>query len=209
VTVAPQHRKASSADTVRRCTQNTLMFPRGSKTVAHAFDIDRQALPASSHRRSRGPVPIRVFCVHRLAASALKFLLCGAAGRCWRTHRQARVAANASAATPWHCACMAPRFGCGQRLRCVILRRKDYHSTPSRSPPPSWPAPDPAVADPPQFANDAIPVSNQCHDSQSGRSQSQPRGRRSPHHPDTLIGVIFDPSSPSPAINPRCPNGNA
>jgi hypothetical protein len=120
VTVAPQHRKASSADAVRRCTQNTLMFPRGSKTVAHAFDIDRQALPASSHRRSRGPVPIRVFCVHRLAASALKFLLCGAAGRCWRTHCQARVAANASAATPWHCACMAPRVGCGQRLRCVL-----------------------------------------------------------------------------------------
>jgi hypothetical protein len=96
VTVAPQHRKESSADVVRRCTQNTLMLPCSSKTVDHAFDIDGHALPASSHRRSRGPVPIGVFCVHRLPASALKFLLCGAAGRCWRTHCQARVAAHAS-----------------------------------------------------------------------------------------------------------------
>jgi hypothetical protein len=96
VTVAPQHRKESSADVVRRCTQNTLMLPCGSKTVDHAFDIDGHALPTSSHRRSRSPVPIRVFCVHRLAASALKLLLCGAAGRCWRTHCQARVAAHAS-----------------------------------------------------------------------------------------------------------------
>jgi hypothetical protein len=78
-TVAPQHRKAFSADAVRRCTQNTLMLPCGSKTVDHAFDIDGHALSASSHRRTRGPVPIRVFCVHRLTASALKFLLlrCG------------------------------------------------------------------------------------------------------------------------------------
>jgi hypothetical protein len=30
--------------------------------------------------------------VYRLAASALKFLLCGAADRCWRTHCKARVA---------------------------------------------------------------------------------------------------------------------
>jgi hypothetical protein len=110
VTMAPQHRKESSADVVRRCTQNTLMLPCGSKTVDHAFDIDGHALPASSHRRSRGPVPIGVFCVHRLAASAPKFLLCGAAGRCWRTHCQARVAAHASGATPWHCASMAPPF---------------------------------------------------------------------------------------------------
>ena len=92
-----------------------------SKTIGHAFDIDGHALPASSHRRSRGPVPIRVFCVHRLAASALRFLLCGAAGRCWRTHCQARVAAHASGATPSHCACIAPRFCCGQRLRCAFV----------------------------------------------------------------------------------------
>ena len=59
--------------------------------------------------------------VHRLAASALKFLLCGAAGRCWRTHCQARVAAHASGATPSHCACIAPRFCCGQRLRCAFV----------------------------------------------------------------------------------------
>ena len=110
VTVAPQHRKESNADAERRCTQNTLMLPCGSKTVAHAFDIDGHALPASNHRRSRGPVPIRVFCVHRLAASALRFLLCGAADRCWRTHCQARVGAHASGATPWHSACMAPRL---------------------------------------------------------------------------------------------------
>jgi hypothetical protein len=50
-------------------------------------------------------------------ASALKFLLCGAAGRCWRTHWQSQH--TLSGATPWHCACMVPRFGCGQRLRCV------------------------------------------------------------------------------------------
>jgi hypothetical protein len=78
-TVAPQHRKESSADAVRRCTQNTLILPCCSKTVDHAFDIDGRALPASSHRRPRGTVPIGVFCVHRLSASALKFLLCGAA----------------------------------------------------------------------------------------------------------------------------------
>ena len=120
VTVAPQHRKESSGDTVRRCTQNTLMLPCGSKTVDHAFDIDGHALPASSHRWSGGAVPIRVFCVHHLPASALRFLLCGAADRCWRTHCQARVGAHASGATPWRGACMAPRFGCGQRLRCVL-----------------------------------------------------------------------------------------
>src|SRR3984885_16330604 len=84
------------------------MLPCGSKTVDHAFDIDGHALPAPSHRWSRRPVPIRVFCVHRLAASALRFLLCGAADRCWRTHCQARVGAHASGATPWHSACMAP-----------------------------------------------------------------------------------------------------
>ena len=39
VTVAPQHRKESSADAVRRCTQNTLMLPCGSKTVDHATDM--------------------------------------------------------------------------------------------------------------------------------------------------------------------------
>ena len=60
----------------------------GSKTVDvdRAFDIDGHALPGSSHRRSRSPVPIRVSCVHRLPVSALNFLLCGAAYRCWRTH---------------------------------------------------------------------------------------------------------------------------
>ena len=117
--VAPQHRKESNADAVRRCTQNTLMLPCGSKTVDHAFNIDGHALPAWSHRWSRRPVPIGVFCVHRLTSSALKFLLCGATDRCWQTHCQARVAAHASGATPWHSACMAPRFGYGQRLRCV------------------------------------------------------------------------------------------
>jgi hypothetical protein len=61
VTVAPQHRKESNADTGRRCTQNTLMLPCGSKTVGHALDINGHALPASRHRRSRSPVPIRVF----------------------------------------------------------------------------------------------------------------------------------------------------
>ena len=30
------------------------------------------------------------------------------AGRCWRTHCQARVAAHAAGATPWQSACMAP-----------------------------------------------------------------------------------------------------
>ena len=119
VTEAPQHKKESSADAGRRCTQNTLMLPCGSKTVDHAFNIDGHALPAWSHRWSRRPVPIGVFCVHRLASSALKFLLCGATDRCWQTHCQARVAAHASGATPWHSACMAPRFGYGQRLRCV------------------------------------------------------------------------------------------
>ena len=121
VTVAPQHRKESNADVGRRCTQNTLMVPCGSKTVDYAFGIDGHALPASSHRRSRGPVPIRVFCVHRLAASALRFLLCGAAGQCWRTHCQARVAAHASGATPWHSACIAPVLvaanGCAACIR--------------------------------------------------------------------------------------------
>ena len=40
------------------------MLPCGSKTVGHAFDIDGHALPASGHRRSRGPVPICVlWCV--------------------------------------------------------------------------------------------------------------------------------------------------
>ena len=102
VTVAPQHRKESNADAGRRCTQNTRMLPCGSKPGDHAFDLDGHALAASSHRRSRGPVPIRVFCVHRLAASVLKLLLWGAAGRCWRTHCQARIAAHASGATPWH-----------------------------------------------------------------------------------------------------------
>jgi hypothetical protein len=57
VTVAPQHKKESNADAVRRCTQNTLMLPCGSKTVDHAFDIDVQALPASGRRWSRGPIP--------------------------------------------------------------------------------------------------------------------------------------------------------
>jgi hypothetical protein len=74
-TVAPQHRKESSADAVRRCTQNTLMLPCDSKTIDHAFDIDVQALPASNHGRSRGPVPIRVFCVHRLPAFATKIAM--------------------------------------------------------------------------------------------------------------------------------------
>ena len=45
------------------------------KTVDLAFDIDVQALPASSHARRRGPVPIRVFCVHRLSASATKIAI--------------------------------------------------------------------------------------------------------------------------------------
>ena len=49
VTVAPWHRKESNADAGRRWTQNTLMVPCGFKTVDYA-------LPASSHRRSRGPV---------------------------------------------------------------------------------------------------------------------------------------------------------
>ncbi len=75
VTVTPQDRKESRADAERRCTQNTLMLPCGSKTVAHAFDINGHALPSSSHMRSRGPVPIGVFCVHRLTSSALKFSL--------------------------------------------------------------------------------------------------------------------------------------
>ena len=66
VTVAPQYPKESSAAAVRRYTQNTRMLPCGSKTIGHAFDIDGHALPASSHRRSRGPVPIRVFRVYRL-----------------------------------------------------------------------------------------------------------------------------------------------
>jgi hypothetical protein len=134
--VAPQHRKESNADAERRCTQNTLMLPCGSKTVDHAFDIDGHALPASSHRWSGGAVPIRVFCVHRLAASAMKFLLCGAADRCWRTHCQARVGAHASGATPWHSACMAPRFGCGQRLRCAFC----VHHLPASALRFSWPA---------------------------------------------------------------------
>jgi len=72
---APQHRKESNADAERRCTQNTLMLPCGSKTVDHAFDIDGHALPASSHRWSGDAVPIRVFCVHRLAASATKIAI--------------------------------------------------------------------------------------------------------------------------------------
>jgi hypothetical protein len=57
VTVAPQHRKESNADAGRRCTQNTLMLPCGSKTVGHTFDIDGHALPASRHRRSPRPSP--------------------------------------------------------------------------------------------------------------------------------------------------------
>ena len=65
------------------------------------------------------PSPIGVFYVHRLATSALRFLLRGAAGRCWRGRRQARVAAHASGATPWHKRVYGARFGCDQRLRCV------------------------------------------------------------------------------------------
>jgi hypothetical protein len=45
VPVAPRHRKESSADTVRRCTQNTLMFLCGSKTIDYAFNIEGHALP--------------------------------------------------------------------------------------------------------------------------------------------------------------------
>ena len=48
------------------------------------------------------PSLIRVFCVDRLTASALRFLLRGAAGRCWRTHCQARGGAHASGTTPGH-----------------------------------------------------------------------------------------------------------
>ena len=53
----PNPRRRVSADAVRRCTQNTLMLPCGSKTVGHTFDIDGHALPASRHRRSPRPSP--------------------------------------------------------------------------------------------------------------------------------------------------------
>jgi len=139
VTVAPQHRKESSADAVRRCTQNTLMLPCGSKTVGHAFDIDGHALPASSHRRSRGQVPIRVFCVYRLPTSAMKFLLCCAATDAGgRIAWYVRVAAHASGATPWHGARTAPisvaANGCATFI-CVICgqrRLRDCVSTQTR-----------------------------------------------------------------------------
>jgi hypothetical protein len=85
-TVAPQHKNESGADAGRRCTQNTLMLQCGSKTVDHAsISMDGRAAGIESQAAPR-PVPIRVFCVHRLPASALKFLLCGAADRFWRTH---------------------------------------------------------------------------------------------------------------------------
>ena len=60
-----------------------------------------------------------------------EFLLRGAAGRCWRTHCQARVAAHTSGATPWHSACMAPVLvaanGCAVCSACIAFLhlRKD------------------------------------------------------------------------------------
>jgi hypothetical protein len=70
VRVAAQHRKESSADVVRRCTQNTLMLPCRSKTVDHACDIDGRGLPASRSQVEPRPNP------HPRVLRASPFCIC-------------------------------------------------------------------------------------------------------------------------------------
>jgi hypothetical protein len=115
VTVASQHRKESNADAVRRCTQNTLMLPCGSKTVDHArtriASIESQAEPRPSHHPRVLRASSRYICVEildsRCRGPMLAHPLPGPRRRTrfWRYTLAQRV--------------YGARFGCGQRLRCV------------------------------------------------------------------------------------------